>query len=204
MPYFYHVDRVGGRLKAGQIIDLIHDKSSLSHSSNRSTVFASMFPNGVSYHGWNFLLNPDRTLPKDDLSGQIELLAEFFRRTYFRERPSRFQSFFAFKTIQDAKRFISHYPIETQEEGIHHYDIWSVKCESVEFQGDMNFLKLGNCWLDAIINMQFYWSGEMEESPLVEVLLKPPINHNGEGRNLSKLKIFTKPLSKKKGLMFPH
>jgi hypothetical protein len=52
MPEFYHVDRVTGRLKPGQVIKRIYTKSEIEDRTNRADIYTSMFPNGVTYHGW--------------------------------------------------------------------------------------------------------------------------------------------------------
>jgi len=106
----------------------------------------------------------------------IEVLAEYIRRSNYPERISRFQSFFACKTIQDAERFVSLYPITTPEgETRHQGDIWLVQCDTVAFEGDMTFLGLGDCWIDAITKLNLYWAGENGPNPLWEVLLRPPV-----------------------------
>lgn len=176
MPEFYHVDRVRGRFNVGQIVTLVYDKSAITDRTNRAANFVSMFPDGVTYHGWEYLLNDRRSSPHQDTIGIIEMLAEYIRRSHYPERLSRFQSFFACKTIQDAERFISLYPItmpggQTKHQG----DIWLVQCDTVAFQGDMTYLGLGDCWIDAITKLHLYWSGESGQDPLWEVLLKPPV-----------------------------
>ena len=176
MPEFYHVDRVGGRLKPGQVIGLMNDKSTIAHKTNRAATYRRMFPDGVTLHGCEYLLNEDRISPVDDVSGMIEVLAEFIRRNHYPERISRFQSFFAYKTIQDAESFISLYPITTPEgETRPQGDIWLVQCDTVPFEADMTHLGLGDCWIDAIIKLNLYWAGENGPDPLREVLLKPPV-----------------------------
>ncbi len=54
-------------------------------------------------------------------------------------------------------------------------DIWLVQCDNVAFEGDMKFLDLGDCWIDAITKLHLYWAGEIGEDPLKELLLKPPV-----------------------------
>jgi hypothetical protein len=175
MTRCYHVDRVMNRLKAGQVINLIHDKSTITHTTDRARCYVNMFPDGVTYHGWNYLLNTDRPAPHQDLLGMIEVLAEQIRRADHPHRISRFQAVFGFRTIQDAERFISLYPV-TLPNGVQRKqgDIWEVEGE-VEFESDMQRLSLGNCWLDALININAYWQGVHSSSPLREVLLKPPV-----------------------------
>ena len=176
MPKFYHVDRVRGRLNAGQVIELMYDKSVITDKTNRAAHYISMFPNGVTYHGWEYLLNDRRLAPHEDILGMIEILAEYIRRDYYPEHISRFQSFFAFKTVQDAKRFISLYPITTPEgETKRQGDIWLVECDTLAFEGDMMYLGLGDCWIDAITKLHLYWTGQSGQESLREVLLKPPV-----------------------------
>ncbi len=63
MPEFYHVDRVRGRLNEGQVINLKFDKSEITDTTNRAINFVSMFPAGVTYHGWEYLLNEQENIP---------------------------------------------------------------------------------------------------------------------------------------------
>lgn len=176
MPEFFHVDRIRGRLNEGQVISFIFDQSSITDSNNRAANFISMFPEGVTCHGWEYLLKDRRISPDKDKNGMIEMLAEYIRRSHYPDRLSRFQSFFACRTIQDAERFISLSPITTPEGQVRHQgDIWVVQCENVALEADMKFLGLGDSWIDAITKLHLYWAGEIGEDPLKELLLKPPI-----------------------------
>ena len=177
MLEFYHVDRAKGRLKEGQTINLTWDKSTISYRNNRADTYVSMFPDGVTQHGFDYLLNDKRPSPISDSNGMIEMLAEYIRRSYYPKRPSRFQSFFAWKTIQDAESFINRYPIMAPEGELRQGDIWLVQCATVAFEGDMTCLKLGDSWMDAITCLHLYWVGDggQVQTPLWEVLLKPPV-----------------------------
>lgn len=179
MKEFFHVDRVTGRLSPRQEISLLYSQNELNElnvSTNRAFVFKSMFTEGVSQHGWEYLLKDERPIPSEDTLGMIEIMAEYVRRSHYPQFISRFQSFFAFNSVAEAERFISLFP-STDENGAKRYrgDIWLVQCRSAAFIGDMTFLGLGDCWLDAITKMHLYWQGQMGDNGLIEVLLKPPI-----------------------------
>lgn len=175
MARLYHIDRVKSRLKAGQVLGLIHDKSSISATTDRARQYVEMFPDGVTYHGWNYLINENRPTPSRDTLGIIEILAEQIRQTRYKNRISRFQSIFAFRIIEDAQQFIALYPV-TVSDGVqlNQGAIWEVEGE-VAFQSDMHRLNLGECWLDALININAYWQGRDSNLPLREVLLRPPV-----------------------------
>jgi hypothetical protein len=174
MLHFYHVDR-SKTLRAGEVVNL--EKIPITDETDHTTHFiSSMFPDGITRHGWNYLINRNRPTPKKDLNGIIEILAEQIRRSHYPHRLSRFQAFFVCKTIQEAENFINSYPITLpdQTEGCQG-NIWEVASENVEFESDYRWLSLGNCWLDALSNLHNYWQGIRSSSPLWEVLLKPPI-----------------------------
>jgi hypothetical protein len=65
----------------------------------------SQFPSGLSSHGKTWLLDSNSE-PHTRLR---EMVFEFVRRSSFPGKPSRFQSVFAFNTLDDAKAFCNFY-----------------------------------------------------------------------------------------------
>lgn len=176
MGRYFHVDRVRGRLKADQVIQLVYPKMGVDGCSDKANLYTCMFPAGVSLHGWQYLLCKDRPRPSEDRMGLIEVLAEEIRRLDYGGRVSRFQSFFAFHTVEEAERFIRMYPV-TLADGREacQGDIWEVEGDDVRFESDMRRLSLGDCWLDALVNLHAYWQGRFTSDALCEVLLRPPV-----------------------------
>lgn len=172
MTIFYHVDRMGTVLEPGKIIDLNYNAENLFRNTDRFRHFVDMFPDGVSYHGHRYLLATTEMLPENDSSGMIELLAEYIRQVHYGNRFSRLQSFFAFKTLEEANRFVGMFPSKSE---MPKYNIWEVECDNQEFVSDMRRLNLGKCWLDASLNLHNYWRGVYTDKPIEEVLLRPPV-----------------------------
>lgn len=175
---YYHVDRVGGRLVRGQILGLVHGVGSegQAHQTDVAQRYRALFPTGVSYHGFEYLLNGQRNPPGDDKQGTIEFLCEMVRRSDFAAKSSRFQSVFAFLTVGDALRFAEEFPSEDEKGARLQATIWEVSAE-VEpgHMGDMRLLRLGENWLTAWTLMHGYWQGGSGANPMWEVLLSPPV-----------------------------
>lgn len=171
---FYHADRIRGRLSVGQDLGLLPD-TIFTDTTDRALIYRAMFPEGVTTHGQNFLLRDDRGSPATDTLGMIEFLAEEIRRASYPQRPSRFQSVFACKTIDEAEFFIKTYPSYSAP-GVAQYqgDIWEVEGELL-FEADMQLLKLGDVWLDALVFLHAYWLGQRSGDPFVELFLRPPV-----------------------------
>lgn len=176
MTIVYHVDRVTNRIAEGQLIDLIWGKDQIQDKTNRADLYLELFSEGVSYHGWNYLLNRNRPVPSQDTLGMIEIITEQVRRVSYPERLSRFQAFFSFSSVTDAKRFIELYPVtmsdkSKQNQGI----IWEVEVNKIDFEGDMHGLSLGESWIDCLVRINTYWQGRNTNSPLRELLIRPPV-----------------------------
>jgi len=118
LPRFFHVD--GQRaLTAGQVIQLT-DLAQGFGAGPLQDHARWWFPDGVTEQGRKYLLAPDASLsirthmqnnhlPPECIDhvneSTIEMVFEYVRRAYFQARPSRLASFFAWKTLQEAKRF---------------------------------------------------------------------------------------------------
>jgi len=96
-----------------------------------------------------------------------EYLFEYVRKSYYLQRPSRFQSFFAFDNIEHAKDFRNKF---CNSQG----NICEIESK-VSFKADMNLLTLGNSLLEADYYAHLYWKGETTGNPFWEYLLVPPV-----------------------------
>lgn len=161
-PYF-HVDH-NGVLKEDQIINLV--KYNDVQPSELQVHVDSLFPDGLTSHGEIYMLRGETSAM--GINGNIELLFEYVRRSYFTSRPSRLQSFFAFEDINQTVNFIDKY-IKTDSL------IWEVKSEVV-FKADMNLLTLQGSVLTVSYNAHRYWKGSPGgENPFWEYLMVPPV-----------------------------
>jgi hypothetical protein len=160
---YYHVDRAEN-LKKGDVIGYIEGLDVASEN------ISEIYSEGLTRHGVNHL--------KESQSGPTvaEWVLEFVRLIQFPEIPSRFQSVFAFETIESAERFLneSSATIPDDVDPV----VWKVEAESkYGFKGDMNALpgeipqfEIGVAYADR------YWSGDPgSENPLWEVYLEPPV-----------------------------
>lgn len=125
-----------------------------------------MFPEGLSLHGWLYALSSPGIHLNDgritiDSSCAIEMLFEFIRRASFPDRPSRFQSFFAFDSLENVREFARALPI------------YEMKPKSA-FKCDQKWLRIPQAALAFYYGHQ-YWSGAATSNPTWEYLLEPPV-----------------------------
>jgi len=165
MSIFYHVDR-SEALNPNDEIKLVHHNDLVPDFLQEHV--DSLFPDGVSVHGDRYFLNNASSAVGVDPI--IELVFEYVRRSNYPHRQSRFQSFFAFKSFNDAIDFREKYG-----NGV----IWEVECDdSRAFTADMNNLTLNDSLLVLSYRASCYWGGlpnASNQSPIWEVLLTPPI-----------------------------
>jgi hypothetical protein len=151
MQNFYTVDRLKNLL-IGQQIDLnknylgqkFYPVEDIYTESDLKTHLNELFPEGVSSHAVNYLTNYSLIL-KDSNTGQplpcvphipmIEMVFELVRRTNFYDNPSRFQSMFAWDSIERANQF-------RHESQYADAPIFKLQCETF-FCADMRLLLLG-------------------------------------------------------------
>lgn len=139
-----------------------------------------LFANGVSTHGNQYFL--DGQSYTSVTSPFIELLFEYVRRSYFAEKPSRFESFFACESLEQARAFRAKYGNGT---------IWKVECDDA-FRADMSLLTIEQ---ESILLTSYsahrYWSGlaDFRGPSFWEYLLTPPVHvlKRVEGIDLSGL-----------------
>jgi hypothetical protein len=179
MPYFYSTDRKRS-LQVGQQVDLIRDYSpqlpsgqSFFPDSDLKVHLNELFPEGLSFHGFQYLLNSNY-LPQPPYhehfyykSPIIDLVFELVRKTRFPDKPSRFQSMFAWDSLDRAKNFRLEYNLPDAP-------IFKIHADTV-FCADMQLLRLGNLGVTASFMADKYWKGEATEKPNWEYLLKLPV-----------------------------
>lgn len=163
---FYHVDR-SNSLKEGQVVTLTKDFR--KYPDSYKNVILKLYPEGLSYHGLMYaILSFEDTDVRS--SQEIETIFEFYRQIYFVNKISRFQSFFCFQTLTEAKKFA-----KINSEGYPDYKIYEVKVDHDNyFIGDMNLLR-GNTAINSYMASHDYWSGGHSCNPIFEVLVKPPL-----------------------------
>jgi hypothetical protein len=94
----------------------------------------------------------------------FEHYIEMLRMLEFPEEHSRFQSFFAFPKLEQAKDWAA---------GNEDIQIFKVEGDSYE-KRDMNLLNI-NSFHDLFSKGRKYWRGEKSENPDWEVLIEPPV-----------------------------
>lgn len=123
----YHISRTNA-FQEGSVVNLIHP----SADKNTEEIINQRFPEGLSHHGlYHFTRHYDLSRNHDSL---IENIFEYERCLNFPHRFSRFQSFFANETIEDAKYWLEFFSEKNK------CTIWEV-----EFDHD-NYMKLDSSW----------------------------------------------------------
>ena len=128
-----------------------------------------LFPEGVSSHGDRYFLS--NTSSPMLASPQIELIVEYVRRANYPQCPSRFQSFFAVETIQQARQFRQEY-----NDSIGIGSIWQIEVDTKQiFKADMNLLRVMPSILCSSWAAHEYWRGNMSQDPFMEYLVQLPV-----------------------------
>jgi hypothetical protein len=167
MTVYYHIDRLG-TLTPGNIINLVrYDDVRPEYLQQHVDM---LFPEGLSSHGETYFLK--NQTPASGVNPVIELLFEYVRQSHYANIQSRFQSLFAFGSIEDARIFRERF---CNNQGF----ICRVECEETQaFKADMNILTLRDSLLVLSYRAHCYWQGLPDPSgapPLWEYLLKPPV-----------------------------
>lgn len=166
MNTYYRVDRVNAYSEG----DTITLTSPTDIPSDFLDVLNMLSPGGVSPHGFNYLANG--SMPSTDVNASIDLSLELFRRSFFSDKPSRYQSIFAWDNIDDAKAFMASllpefpncviYKISANPEDIH--------------RGDMSLLTFGSTNLVYADLLRLYWNGTtFNERPKWEYVIPLPV-----------------------------
>lgn len=162
MPLFYSLDRLG-TLNENIEVGLINYKDINPVELQQHVEL--LFPDGLSRHGERYFLRNDSSPRLSTPS--IEILFEYVRRAYYPDRPSRFQSMFAFEDLNQAIEFKARY-------GNGQGTIWQIESKKY-LKADMGLLLFGNTILVSSYLAHKYWKGEAGQNPIWEVLLMPPI-----------------------------
>ena len=170
--HFYHVDRKN-TLRPNTILKpkfLEFMETGEPFKNDRALIYN----NGLSSHGLLYLTDNEALTPNFCFNTLFEVIIENVRLSYFPEKKSRFEAFFAFKTKEDASIFLnsntSLYKVETED----------------FFEADMAWLDSNkvqqslypNCKLSVSMLEEFayrYWAGEKTNSPVIEVLCYTPV-----------------------------
>lgn len=161
MPTFFHVDR-SNACQPGHVFNLQPVQGLWAdHQAHIQT----LFPNGIAQHGMNWLVSPGM----DGFITLRELAWESVRRASYPERPSRFQSVFAFDTLADAHSFINIYM------GGDNASILEVDAAD-HFRANMLLLDVKSKGVGISSAAHAYWRGDRGEAgELWEHLLVPPV-----------------------------
>jgi hypothetical protein len=190
MPDFFTVDRLGSLssnsiLRLGQIA--LEPQPGVKDQDGVDFLL-EQFPKGISRHGRSYLIErilitgyiapllPGQTQSTEGLvwyGPALELIVEFVRRSEFAKCPSRFESLFAWETVDDAKR-------EKASRGWGTSKIYRVATER-SHRADMKMLALGSETITkAWSNARDYWSGKSSVDPSWERLLSFPVTVSNE------------------------
>ena len=177
---FYSVDR-SGLYQTGGTLDLWQQDPVLGRpfwrlpdsfeAGDLRAHVAELFPDGLSLHGWQYMVerhdfirptNSDALFVNHNMV--VELVFEYVRRAVFPSRRSRFQSFFAWESLEMARAF--------RKEG---QALYRVESNSI-FRADQSWLTLGVQNAIASLAAHRYWSGAPSGPPRWEILLAPPVH----------------------------
>jgi hypothetical protein len=165
MARFFHVDR-SRTLRVGMRVDLTPLPAAQSSDQVAPLEFLALwFPGGLSHHGHRYLFLEALTGNANAIS---ELVFELVRRERRPSAPSRYESFFAFRTRDDAERFLTAHPVGGGG------TTFEVEGDEAFF-ADMGWLGI-NFAGPAVWRAFNYWNqGPSSTDPLWEIFLRPPV-----------------------------
>ncbi|MEV0080893.1 hypothetical protein AB0H58_31160 [Nocardia neocaledoniensis] len=169
MPTYFHLDRLNvlspgiltrGRIETHKVVE-----------------------GGVSRHGEQFFHHSRRIT---DTEVALEFLWELVRQRSYSELPSRFQSFFAVRTVEEAVALRDRLP------GAAGATVWEVECEKAGHRADMSLIRAGvkasapdtengNSISNALQFAHLYWQGydhggnQAFDAQLWEIVLPLPV-----------------------------
>ncbi len=169
----YHITH--SNVEKNQIYELLEPDFSIIDDSMKH-VITNNFPEGLSH--WGNYLYPKRANFQTAGMSVYETIYEYERKLNYPEKPSRFQSIFATKSIEDLKLWIPTF----QGRNIPFF-IWKIDTlDSKVIELDSNFLAGGDVLglqtfapaLTAYVAKE-YWNGSMTGDPRKELLISPKI-----------------------------
>jgi Protein of unknown function (DUF2441) len=161
MKYYYHLDR-SGILHKGMTINL--HKFSAGTEPEVAHDLNVLYPDGVSRFGAAILSG--RSMNLTNLLREREKRLEEIRLSDYSECPSRFTTFFACRTVEQAQEFRT--LVNSLES-----KIWKIEGRGGVVK-DMNFLQ-GRPLLALEVDGHHYWRGHTSDNPFWECLVTLPI-----------------------------
>lgn len=174
----YSVDR-GGFYRTGNLLSLAQEDPFNRPLLNLPGWFGdndlrshlqALFPDGLSPHGWQYLVNRHDFIRVDGSQTAfvnhemaVELVFEYVRRAAFQRAQSRFQSFFAWESLEQALGF---------RQG--DQPIYRLESDHVMY-ADQCWLTLGVQNVAASFSAHNYWRGVPTNQPRWEAVLAPPV-----------------------------
>ena len=174
----YSVDKHGSYRAGGSLILLTQDPKKRPfwrvpgrfEKKELEDHLVELFPEGLSPHGWRFMLD-GYEYTRDPITNdafvnhtwQVEFVFEMVRRAAFPKMNSRFQSYFAWETLDAARSFRK----ETQT-------MYRIQAEN-GFRADQNWLTLGTQGVATSLCAHRYWSGAASSESLWEIVLRAPV-----------------------------
>lgn len=169
---FYHLSRCGSI--TSKVFEPCRENIEITHLWDQSSGFHFSFP-FLSYQGLQYLTSASKlgTVPIGS-SVYYELRLDFIRRTISERFPSRMQSLFACKSIEDMWKITESMEIEN---GV--YPVYSVS--------GSNYMELDMSLVNPLFQhsidwrFQAYWKGCSEHPPcsLPEVIIELPVINEG-------------------------
>ncbi|QBY42263.1 DUF2441 domain-containing protein [Arsenophonus nasoniae] len=178
MEVYYTVDSAKGLFQFCEV-ELYHYTPK---EAELAAFLNQIHPEGLSKHGYINLCNPSIMMgAHTDLSQTflIGLVFELVRRSYFPEKPPRYQSLFACQQISEVKQFRELLADEKDDDEIRTASIYEVITEGIVHRGDMRLLNSNCPVLELYRRAHLYWSGEASplkkgEKPFWECLIPLP------------------------------
>ena len=169
----YHITH--DTVEINQICELLDPDLSIIRDDMKH-IITDIYPEGLSR--WGNYLYPQRSNAQNAGMMVYETIYEYERRLNFPDLPSRFQSIFATKSIEDLKIWLPTF----QARNIPFF-IWKIDTlDSSVIELDSNYLAGGDVFgLQAFspVLTSFaankYWKGSMTDNPRKELLVSPKI-----------------------------
>jgi len=166
----YHIDRAC-LLQEGQILQLQKDFYIGDKSLQKCIDLTNdYFKDGLSSHGITYFMNGQSNEVSMSISNAIEIVLEYERQLYYKEKLSRYKAFFAFDK-EGVKKFIQMKNLNSQ-----FYKIYEVESDYYE-KHNMNLLSGGSHFVISAL-AKCYWEDKndpFEREEVSEYLLRYPI-----------------------------
>lgn len=173
----YHVDR-SRKLKEGQVINRsLNARHPVQYEAGVDESFRELFADGFSEHGLHYLIDYKDINSSHARCMLFELVCDYVRLALpfpnENRPPSRYVSFFAFETIDEARNF------RASDDKAKNCPIFEVQ-SNFAWRGDMSLMKS----LPDMISLPLllhcaseYWKGNSnKQNPMYELLLSCPVS----------------------------